>query len=105
MISDTDGSIPSISEDADDGPLLVRVRRSYQYADNDTAAVSLSSAAAAAAKELIFNPSFTRNSNIPEYAMSSRSIPKGDAIVTNSVPWYDPVGWNQHITTLRSQCL
>lgn len=55
-------------------------------------------------RELVFNPSHTRNALRPEFLMSSRTIAKGDQIFSNFVPWYNEVGWNEHISSLRSQC-
>lgn len=55
-------------------------------------------------KELIFNPSFTRNAHRPEFVYSSDTISEGDAITTNYVPWLTSAGWKNHIESLRSQC-
>ena len=55
-------------------------------------------------KELIFNPSFTRNSHRPEFVVSSRGISEGEEITSNHVPWLNPAGWKRHIESLRSRC-
>lgn len=55
-------------------------------------------------EELIFNPSHTRNSHRTEYLVSSRTIPEGEGITSNYVPWYNDDGWKDHIETLRSRC-
>lgn len=55
-------------------------------------------------EELIFNPSFTRNSHRPEVVFSSRTIDEGEGITSNFVPWYNSAGWKDHIESLRSQC-
>jgi len=54
-------------------------------------------------KELVFNPSHTRNLPIPELVVSSHTIEKGKEIYSNFVPWYDRTGWKRRIMPLRSQ--
>jgi hypothetical protein len=94
------GSVADVVDeeaDAGDGQLLQRVARSYQNGNNSKNMMTV-------AKELVFNPSFTRNSHRPESMISSRTIPQGEEIYSNFVPWYDQAGWNHHISKLRSQC-
>jgi spermidine synthase len=55
-------------------------------------------------QELVFNPSFTRNSHLPEFVVSSRKISIGEGITSNFVPWYNESGWKSHIESLRSKC-
>jgi len=55
-------------------------------------------------RELVFNPSHTRNSHLPEFLISSGNITEGDGITTNYVPWYNDAGWKTHIESLRSKC-
>ncbi|MGK3746684.1 MAG: hypothetical protein ACI90V_013547 [Bacillariaceae sp.] len=100
MTTDPD-SVPDVADDEEDegdSQLLLRVTRSYQNGSNSKKKMMT------VAKELVFNPSFTRNSHRPESVMSSRTIPQGEEIYSNFVPWYDQAGWNHHISTLRSQC-
>jgi hypothetical protein len=99
MTTDPDSVTDFVDEEEDDGDgqLLQRVARSYQNGNNSKKMMTV-------AKELVFNPSFTRNSHRPESMISSRTIPQGEEIFSNFVPWYDQAGWNHHISTLRSQC-
>ena len=55
-------------------------------------------------QELVFNPSITRNSHLPEFVVSSRKISTGEGITSNFVPWYNESGWKSHIESLRSKC-
>jgi len=55
-------------------------------------------------KDLVFNPSYTRNANRPEFLISARTIPEGEGITSNYVPWYNEAGWKDHIESLRSRC-
>jgi hypothetical protein len=55
-------------------------------------------------KELVFNPSHMRNANRPEFLVSARTIPEGEGITSNAVPWYNEAGWKDHIESLRSRC-
>ena len=103
MTTDPD-SVPDVADDEEDegdSQLLLRVTRSYQNGSNSK---KKKKKMMTVAKELVFNPSFTRNSHRPESVMSSRTIPQGEEIYSNFVPWYDQAGWNHHISTLRSQC-
>ena len=55
-------------------------------------------------KDLVFNPSYTRNANRPEFLISARTIVEGEGITSNYVPWYNEAGWKDHIESLRSRC-
>eukprot|EP00751_Fragilariopsis_kerguelensis_P046527 CAMPEP_0170986132 /NCGR_PEP_ID=MMETSP0736-20130129/5902_1 /TAXON_ID=186038 /ORGANISM="Fragilariopsis kerguelensis, Strain L26-C5" /LENGTH=1039 /DNA_ID=CAMNT_0011410213 /DNA_START=359 /DNA_END=3478 /DNA_ORIENTATION=+ len=88
-------------EEGDDHQLLVRMGRSYHQNTNDD---EKKKETMELAQELVFHPSFTRNSPRPEFVMSSRTIPPGEEISSNSVPWYHPAGWEQHIHTVRAHC-
>ena len=55
-------------------------------------------------RDLVFNPSHTRNSHLPEFVVSSGNITEGDGITSNYVPWYNDAGWKTHIESLRSKC-
>ena len=107
MTTDPD-SIPDVlvdeeKDEGDDGQLLLRVARSYQKngTNNSKKMMTMENGLP---KELVFNPSFTRNSHQPESMISSRTISQGEEIYSNFVPWYDQAGWNHHISTLRDQC-
>lgn len=100
-------SVPDVvvdeeKDEGDDGQLLLRVARSYQKNGNNNSNKMMMMTVLP--KELVFNPSFTRNSHQPESMISSRTISQGEEIYSNFVPWYDQAGWNHHISTLRDQC-
>lgn len=97
-------TIPNEGDDGDDHQLLLRVGRSYQNNNSNNNNDDDNKTKMDIAKDLVFHPSFTRNSHRPEFVMSSRTIPHGEEIYSNSVPWYHPAGWDHHIKTLRSQC-
>merc|ERR1712238_39218 len=91
--------------DGDDHQLLVRMGRSYQNNQHPSDSNDeKKKKKMELATGLVFHPSFTRNSHRPEFVMSSREIPQGEEIYSNSVPWYHPAGWDQHIQTVRSHC-
>ena len=107
MTTDPD-SIPDVlvdeeKEEGDDSQLLLRVARSYQKngTNNSKKMMTMENGLP---KELVFNPSFTRNSHLPESMISSCTISQGEEISSNFVPWYDQAGWNHHISTLQDQC-
>jgi len=54
--------------------------------------------------DLVFDPSHTRNAHRPEVVVSSRTIPEGEAITSNYLPWYNDAGWKDHIESLQSRC-